>query len=216
VPHLAANLTRAFGRELPRRGWTCTRRGAASSTASGVSNGQQAGSANFGGVDHAGIWSGSAASWVDLHPAGATTSAVYGVSGGRQAGFARIGGSDHASLWNGTASSWIDLHAFAPAGFSSSSAVSIWSDASVIHVAGFGYNAQTGRTEALLWTRPNCYANCDASSIAPILNVNDFTCFLNHFAANNSSANCDSSTTTPVLNVNDFTCFLNRYAAGCP
>ena len=29
-------------------------------------------------------------------------------------------------------------------------------------------------------------------------------------------ANCDGSTAAPVLNVNDFTCFLNRYAAGCP
>src|SRR5690348_545621 len=27
-----------------------------------------------------------------------------------------------------------------------------------------------------------CYANCDASTIAPILNVNDFTCFLNRYA----------------------------------
>jgi hypothetical protein len=36
------------------------------------------------------------------------------------------------------------------------------------------------------WTfgkpRP-CYANCDASTIAPVLNVNDFVCFLNRFAA---------------------------------
>ena len=29
-------------------------------------------------------------------------------------------------------------------------------------------------------------------------------------------ANCDSSTLAPILNVNDFTCFLSRYAAGCP
>jgi hypothetical protein len=28
-------------------------------------------------------------------------------------------------------------------------------------------------------------------------------------------ANCDSSTTAPVLNVLDFTCFLNSFAAGC-
>ncbi len=28
-------------------------------------------------------------------------------------------------------------------------------------------------------------------------------------------ANCDGSTTPPVLNVLDFTCFLNRFAAGC-
>ena len=29
-------------------------------------------------------------------------------------------------------------------------------------------------------------------------------------------ANCDQSTTPPVLNVLDFSCFLNRFAAGCP
>ena len=28
--------------------------------------------------------------------------------------------------------------------------------------------------------------------------------------------NCDGSTTPPVLNVLDFACFLNRFAAGCP
>ena len=28
-----------------------------------------------------------------------------------------------------------------------------------------------------------CYANCDQSTIAPILNINDFQCFLNKFAA---------------------------------
>ena len=27
--------------------------------------------------------------------------------------------------------------------------------------------------------------------------------------------NCDQSTAAPVLNVNDFTCFLNAFAAGC-
>ena len=28
-------------------------------------------------------------------------------------------------------------------------------------------------------------------------------------------ANCDNSTTPPVLNVQDFACFLNLFAAGC-
>ena len=28
--------------------------------------------------------------------------------------------------------------------------------------------------------------------------------------------NCDGSTTAPVLNVADFSCFLNQFAAGCP
>jgi hypothetical protein len=63
---------------------------------------------------------------------------------------------------------------------------------------------------------PTCYANCDNSIIAPVLNVGDFTCFLQRFAAGESYANCDSSTTAPVLNVGDFTCFLQRFAAGCP
>ena len=61
-----------------------------------------------------------------------------------------------------------------------------------------------------------CYANCDGSTTAPILNVLDFSCFLNRFAAGDAYANCDGSTTAPVLNVLDFSCFLNRFAAGCP
>jgi hypothetical protein len=60
-----------------------------------------------------------------------------------------------------------------------------------------------------------CYANCDNSTTAPILNVADFSCFLNHFAAGDTYANCDTSTTAPVLNVADFSCFLNRFAGGC-
>jgi hypothetical protein len=71
---------------------------------------------------------------------------------------------------------------------------------------------------------PPCYANCDGSTTPPILNVEDFTCFINEFAAAQSLpheqqlthyANCDQSTTAPVLNVEDFTCFINQFAAGC-
>src|SRR6185369_965726 len=62
----------------------------------------------------------------------------------------------------------------------------------------------------------DCYVNCDNSQIPPILNVNDFNCFLNRFAAGDSYANCDGSTLVPRLNVVDFICFMNRYAAGCP
>jgi hypothetical protein len=60
-----------------------------------------------------------------------------------------------------------------------------------------------------------CYANCDASTTSPTLNVGDFTCFLQRYAASDPYANCDGSTTAPVLNVGDFTCFLQRYAQGC-
>jgi trimeric autotransporter adhesin len=61
-----------------------------------------------------------------------------------------------------------------------------------------------------------CYANCDCSSVLPILNVADFSCFLQRFAAGHPYANCDLSTTAPTLNVADFTCFLTKFAAGCP
>ena len=62
----------------------------------------------------------------------------------------------------------------------------------------------------------SCYPNCDNSTATPILNVNDFTCFLNKFAAGDPYANCDGSTLSPVLNVNDFICFQQMFAAGCP
>jgi uncharacterized delta-60 repeat protein len=72
---------------------------------------------------------------------------------------------------------------------------------------------------------PPCYANCDGSTLTPILNVDDFTCFINAFAAGHAlphaqqlahHSNCDASTTAPVLNIDDFTCFINAFAAGCP
>ena len=63
---------------------------------------------------------------------------------------------------------------------------------------------------------PPCFANCDGSTAAPVLNVGDFTCFLQKYAGQDPYANCDGSTAPPVLNVADFTCFLQKYAAGCP
>jgi hypothetical protein len=64
-----------------------------------------------------------------------------------------------------------------------------------------------------------CFPNCDGSlnaSACPTLNVQDFTCFLQRYAAGDQRANCDASATAPTLNVADFTCFLQRYVAGCP
>ena len=60
-----------------------------------------------------------------------------------------------------------------------------------------------------------CYANCDGSSLTPVLSANDFQCFLDRYAGGLTTANCDGSTNLPLLNANDFQCFLNRYAAGC-
>ncbi|MFN0131912.1 MAG: GC-type dockerin domain-anchored protein [Phycisphaerales bacterium] len=61
-----------------------------------------------------------------------------------------------------------------------------------------------------------CYANCDCSLTSPALNTADYICFLNKYAAGDSSANCDGSTSPPTMNVADFICFLNSFAAGCP
>ena len=76
-------------------------------------------------------------------------------------------------------------------------------------------NIQSGLNGVQFVRQPDCYANCDLSTSPPALNVLDFSCFLNRFAAGHPYANCDGSTTAPVLNVLDFSCFLNRFAAGC-
>jgi hypothetical protein len=76
--------------------------------------------------------------------------------------------------------------------------------------------AQSGQRE--------CYANCDGSTTEPILNANDFLCFVNEFVAAlalphaeqvQQYANCDGSTASPALTVDDFICFINSFATGC-
>jgi hypothetical protein len=73
-----------------------------------------------------------------------------------------------------------------------------------------------GLVDNVTFTEVDCYPNCDGSTIGPVLNVSDFSCFLNRFAAGDSYANCDGSTIPPVLNISDFSCFLNLFAQGCP
>jgi hypothetical protein len=76
---------------------------------------------------------------------------------------------------------------------------------------------QSGFTDIVALTSATdvCYANCTGGGHPP-LNVADFTCFLQRFAAGDYYANCDRSTASPTLNVSDFTCFLQKFAAGCP
>jgi len=61
-----------------------------------------------------------------------------------------------------------------------------------------------------------CYPNCDGSTASPVLNISDFTCFMNSYLSATGYANCDGSTTPPVHDVRDFICFQTRFAAGCP
>ncbi len=77
-----------------------------SSVVNGSSGNHQAGSAWISGTHHAGFWSGTRDSWVDLHPARASSSFAMATDGSRQGGTV----DSHAALWYGTAASWIDLH----------------------------------------------------------------------------------------------------------
>jgi hypothetical protein len=76
-------------------------------------------------------------------------------------------------------------------------------------------NGQTGVNFTLFGGPVPCYANCDGSTIEPVLTGNDFLCFLSAFVQGSSYANCDGSTGQPVFTANDFVCFVSAYAAGC-
>lgn len=67
--------------------------------------------------DHAVMWSGTAASAIDLHPSGFDASAAMATNGIQQGGWAysasAAGGSNlHAMMWYGSAASAVDLHPY--------------------------------------------------------------------------------------------------------
>ncbi|HET6454507.1 MAG TPA: PEP-CTERM sorting domain-containing protein [Armatimonadota bacterium] len=97
-------------------GWTVTYlhpAGYTESGALGISGGQLAGSLTGPTTSnniHAGIYSRTAGSWVDVTPAGSPAGVIKSTSGTNQAGSAYFDGQWHAGLWNGTAASFVDLH----------------------------------------------------------------------------------------------------------
>jgi hypothetical protein len=95
--------------------------------APGVSggSGQQAGFyRTSSSAQRACIWSGTAASHVNLHPAGAGAGAseCNATDGVQQVGYATVSSGSRASLWTGTAASWINLN---PAGATLSNAYAV-------------------------------------------------------------------------------------------
>lgn len=90
----------------PAEGYTST-------DARAVSSGMQVGLATHyqSGQIHAALWTGTADSFVDLHPAGATQSRGLATDGTLQGGWASLpGGGDHeAVIWSGTPESVINL-----------------------------------------------------------------------------------------------------------
>jgi len=104
-------------------------------------------STGTGSPEHALLWTGTAASYVDLNPTGFTSSYAYGTNGTYQVGYGTGPATGyniyHALLWNGSAASCVDLN---PGGFSQSYARGI----SGSQQAGYG-TAANGNTHALLW-----------------------------------------------------------------
>lgn len=127
--------------------------GADDSIAYATTGSQQAGEARFGNKEHAGIWFGTAGSFVDLNPAGASGSALSSTIGSLQAGAAQFGaGAEHAGIWSGTAESFVDLDPSLGGDYGASDAMSIWTDGSTVLVAGYADHIPSGRTHAILWT----------------------------------------------------------------
>lgn len=87
------------------------------STVFAISGSQQGGHVfqafGYDWFSRASLWSGSAASWVNLHPAGGQThSSVRGMAGTQQVGWTAWSGvhPERAALWHSTAASYISLH----------------------------------------------------------------------------------------------------------
>jgi hypothetical protein len=96
--------------------------------------------------DHALLWSGTAASAVDLHPSNYVYSRAFGIGGSQQVGYAVISSyGTHAMLWSGTAESAVDLN---PSGFDESIALSTNGALQV----GYGFAASESDPRALLWS----------------------------------------------------------------
>jgi hypothetical protein len=188
------------------------------SKVSGMAPGVQVGEVHQPGSVRAALWRGTPESFTDLSPPGSSASMFLATTGRIHVGRTGQSGLARAAINFGTPESWQSLHDFLPGMYASfSAATSVCQDGDTIYVGGWAENTATGYNEAILWTGVlECYANCDDSSTVPILNVADFSCFLQRFATGDPYANCDGSTTPPALNVADFSCFLQKFAAGCP
>lgn len=123
------------------------------------------------------LWTGTAASAVDLNPVGSSTSEAKGVAGGQQVGYAFV--PSQAMLWTGTAASAVNLN---PAGYSSSEANATNGTQQV----GFGIldaSGLGGSAHAMVWSGtaasavdlhqflPLGYSSSTATGIDPAGNI---------------------------------------------
>jgi hypothetical protein len=95
---------------------------------------------------HACMWTGTAASFLNLHPSVATGSSyAYDCYGNQQVGNTEVGTSHatHACMWTGTAQSWVDLN---PANSTYSNAYDVYAGQQV------GSATIGGHTHAGMWS----------------------------------------------------------------
>lgn len=84
-----------------------------------------------------------------------------------------------------------------------------------LYVMGLGRDATTIYS-VIRRIIPACWADCDQSTGAGVLDVFDFLCFGNLFAAGDPYAcDCDASTGRGVCDVFDYLCFGNAFSQGC-
>lgn len=111
----------------------------------GNSSANQVGFGNGPNQTHALLWTGSAASVVNLTPAGSLGSQAYATSGPVQVGRTfPVFNTNHAAMWTGTAASFIDLH---PAGYLVSTAYDVDGSAQV----GYASTAVNSGNRAFKW-----------------------------------------------------------------
>jgi hypothetical protein len=135
--------------------------GYSESAAVSIDGDRQAGWGLVSGNRHALMWSGTADSVVDLHPAGYLSSMIHGASGGRQFGSAvrlvtAVDRPQYAMVWDDTAGSAINLGELLPAGYGNSYAIGTDAEGNVYGAAwvvppggppGGGYRA-------IMWAVP--------------------------------------------------------------
>jgi hypothetical protein len=113
----------------------------------------------------AGIWFGTAESFVDINPPGARSSEAHATVDTMQAGFAIFDSYRHAILWFGSATNYIDLHPALGSQYRASQAHSVWTDGSTILVAGAAVD-WPGASHPILWNiQPPCALTCPADLV---------------------------------------------------
>ncbi len=139
---------------------------------------------------------------------------------GQLVGFSR-GGINGLDLFNGPNSAvlagWDMLSAVGPA--AGTGGLLQWTSGDVITSGGtlIFNNGQSAATFEAIIGGGGCYADCDTSTGPGVLDIFDFLCFGNRFAAGDPYAcDCDTSTGLGVCDIFDFLCFGNEFNNGCP